>query len=78
MADPEGAASGGVDRGAVRAAVVGQDALDGDAMPGVEPDCASEKADDGAPLLVGEDFGVGQAGAVIDGDVHALPACGLA
>jgi hypothetical protein len=29
-------------------------------------------------LLVGEDFGVGQAGAVIDGDVHALPACGLA
>jgi hypothetical protein len=48
------------------------------AMTGVEPDGSSEKAEHGAALLVGEDFGVGQARAVVDGDVHAFPACGLA
>src|ERR1039458_9895701 len=78
VADPEGAAGGSVDRGAVGAAVIGQDPLDGDAVAGVEGDSTSEKADDGASALIGQDFGVGQAGAVIDSDVHALPACGLA
>jgi hypothetical protein len=36
MADPEGLTGRGVNRGAVRAAVVGQDSLDRDAMTGVE------------------------------------------
>jgi hypothetical protein len=77
VADLEGAVGGGVDRGAVGAAVVGQDPLNGDAVAGVERDGTSEKADDGAPVLIGEDLGVGQAGAVIDRDVvlDGRPAC---
>ena len=37
-------------------------------------DGAGEERDGGAGLLVGEDFDVGQAGVVVDGDVHELPA----
>ena len=47
-------------------------------MASVERDRTSEKTDDRAPALIGQDLGVGQAGAVIDGDVDALPARGLA
>lgn len=37
-------------------------------MAGVERDGASEEADDGASVLIGEDLGVGQSCAVIDLD----------
>ena len=47
-------------------------------MPGVELDGSSEERDDGERLVVGQYFGVGQAGAVIDRDVNVLPAGGLA
>jgi hypothetical protein len=39
-----------------------------------ERDCAPEECDCGGRLLVAENLGVGQAGAVIDRDVHELPA----
>jgi hypothetical protein len=37
---------------------------------------AAQEPDGRRSLLVGEDFGVGQARAVIDGDVNELPAGG--
>jgi hypothetical protein len=40
----------------------------------VERDGAAQEVDSGARALVGEDLDVGQAGAVIDGDVDELPA----
>src|SRR3954462_12524126 len=39
----------------------------------IERDCATQKADRVAGLLVWEDFGVGQAGGVVDGDMHGVP-----
>src|SRR3954447_24090526 len=74
VADAEGLVSDGVDAGAVGRAVVGEQALDGDAVASVEVDGALEEGDRGGCLLVGEDFDVGQAGAVVDGDVHVFPA----
>jgi len=52
VADAKGAAGNGVDRRAVGRAVVGQQALDDDAMAGKERDGATEKADRGGGLLV--------------------------
>jgi hypothetical protein len=73
MADTQGAAGDRVDRGAVGAAVVGQHLLHGEAVACVERDSTPEEGDDGASFLVGEDLGVGQAGAVIDRDVDVSP-----
>src|SRR5215218_9748041 len=66
-----------VDGGTVGRAVVGHDALDGDAVTGVEGDCALEKRDRGDGLLIGQDFDVSQARRVIDADVDELPALGF-
>src|SRR3954449_1848606 len=74
MADPECAAADRVDRGAVGRAVVGEDPLDVDAVAGVERPGAFEKGDRGGGFLVGQHFGVRQASAVIDRDMHAFPA----
>jgi hypothetical protein len=41
-------------------------------------DGAAQEADRGERLLVGEHFDVGQAGGIVDGDVHELPADALA
>ena len=76
VADAEGAAGDGVDRGAVGGAVVGDQPLDGDAVAGVVRDRAAQEPDRGGGLLVGEDLDVGQAGGVVDRDVHELPADG--
>jgi hypothetical protein len=46
MADPEGATRGGVQRGPIGAAVIGQDPLHRDAVAVMERDGASEKPDD--------------------------------
>jgi hypothetical protein len=62
-----------VDGRDVGRSVVGHHALDGDRVAGVERDRASQKRDRAAGLLVGEDLDVGQAGGVIDADVHELP-----
>ena len=59
---------------AVGGAVVGDHALDGDAVAGVELDRAAQERDGGGRFLVGQDFGVGQAGGVVDGDVNGVPA----
>ncbi len=69
-----GAAGDHVHGRAVGAAVVGQQLLNLHPVAFVEHDCAVKERDHGAGLLVGENLGVGQAGAVIDRDVHALPA----
>src|SRR5829696_9682289 len=62
---------------AVGRAVVGQHALDADAVAGEVSERSREKADGSAGLLVAEHLGVGQAGGVVDGDVYVLPADGL-
>ena len=67
-----------MDRGAVRGPVVGQYPLDGDSVPGVELDRSPEERDHGWRLVVSENFGVGQAAAVIDRDVDVFPAGDLA
>ena len=48
--------------------------MDGDAVASVELDRAAEEADRGRAGLVVEDLCVGQAGGVVDRDVHELPA----
>ena len=50
----------------------------GDAVGGVEGDRAAQEADRGRGLLVGEHLDVGQAGGVIDADVHEFPAAARA
>ena len=47
-------------------------------MPAVERDRAAQKPGDGHGLLVGEHFDVGQAGGVVDADMHVIPAGALA
>src|SRR5919109_4149213 len=74
VADAEHATGDGMHRGAVAGAVVGHELLNGDAVLLIEADRASEERDHGGGLLVRERFGVGQAGAVIDRDVHAVEA----
>jgi len=74
VSDSECAAGDGVDGRAVGRAVVGQDAFDGDAVAGIERQGAAQEPDRGAGLFVGENFGVGQASRVVDGDVHEVPA----
>jgi hypothetical protein len=75
MADLQGAAGDGVDGGAVGRAIVGEHSLHGDAVAREERGRAAEEGDRGGGLLVCKDFGVGQAGAVIDRDVDVVPAC---
>jgi hypothetical protein len=72
--DSEGAAGDCVRGGDVGRAVVGEDALDRDAVAFIERDRSAQKPDRGAGLLVCEDFDVGQTGGVINTDVHGLPA----
>src|SRR5262245_30668150 len=62
----------------VGGAVVGEDALDLDAVAGKEDDGAVEKAGRGRGPFVGEDFGVGETAVVVDGDVDVVPAAGAA
>jgi hypothetical protein len=64
--------------GAIGRAVIGDQALDGDAVAGVVTDGAAQEAHGGEGLFVCEHFDIGQAGGVVDGDVHVLPADGLA
>jgi hypothetical protein len=65
VADAEGLARDGVDGGAIGGAVVGEEALDGDAVAAVKGDGAVEEADRGCRLFVGEDLGVGEAAVVV-------------
>src|SRR3954447_16663269 len=60
--------------------VIGQSASAPDllAVAAVERERALEERDRGGGLLIGEHLDVGQAGSVVDADVHELPASGLA
>src|SRR5436305_3318056 len=78
VADLESAARDRVDGGTVRRAVVGDQPLDRDPHRAVVRDGTTKESDSGGGLLVGENFDVGQAGCVVDRDVHVLPADGLA
>jgi len=78
VADPEAAACECVQGGAVARAVVCEYAFDLDAVAAVEGDRAVEKGDRRGRFLVVQDLGVGQAAVVVDGDVHELPADGVA
>lgn len=59
-------------------AIVGHDALDLDAMGLEESERPFEEGGHARLLLVGQDFGVGEPGGVIDGDVEGLSAEALA
>src|SRR5215210_3463780 len=74
VADTERSARNGVNGRAVGGAVIGQELLDGDAVASEELNRATKEADRGGRFLVFEDLGVGQSGAVVDGDMHELPA----
>jgi hypothetical protein len=63
---------------AVATAVVGQHALDADAVALVEGDGATKEAGRCCRLLVVEDLGVGEAAVVVDGDMDVLVADGVA
>jgi hypothetical protein len=65
VAEAELAAGEGVDGGAVGGAVVGEDALDADAVAGKERECALEETDRGGGFLVVEDLGVGEPAVVV-------------
>ena len=55
-------------------AVVGEDALDGDAVLLVEALAGGQEADRRGVGLVRVELGVGQSGGVVDGDEQVLPA----
>jgi hypothetical protein len=74
MADSEATAGDGVDRGDVGAAVVGEYALDLDAVSREEGKCAAQEASRCCRAFVGEHLGVSESAVVIDGDVDVLPA----
>jgi hypothetical protein len=62
----------------ISAAVIGDELLDLDPVATVESSCAAKERDRGTRLLVWENLRVGQARAVIDGDMNVLPADQLA
>ena len=59
---------------AIGRAVVGHDALDGDAQGGEPGDGALEEGHGTFLALVGEDLGVGEARGVVDADMQEVPA----
>ena len=54
--------------------VVGHHALDRHAMSGKEGERAPEEGDGVVLALIGRQFGIGEPGGVIDGDMERLPA----
>src|SRR5438445_9360481 len=74
VAQAESSAGGGEAAGDVARAVVGHDAGDFDAVAGVPGDEASKEGGSGWGSFVSQDFGIGQTGGVVDGDVNELPA----
>ena len=54
--------------------VVGHDPLDADAEALEPGQCAAGKSDSAVGFFVGEDFAVGQAAGIVDGDVEIFPA----
>jgi len=63
---------------AIAHAAVGEHALDLHAVEGVEADGLLERGDDAGDLFVGQHAGVGDAGAIVDGDVERFDPRALA
>jgi len=74
MANPQRPTSDRVDRRAIARAVVGQQLLDAHAVALEELHGTAKEANHRDRLLVAEYLGIGQTGAVVDRDVHVLPA----
>jgi len=72
MLEAEFLAGSGKEFGAVARALVGEDALDGDAMGLVEGDGLVESGQDAGSFFIREETGKGQTGMVIDGDMEGL------
>ena len=84
------AAGGGKEFGAIGGTTVGEEALNANAVGGVEGDGLAESIESTGDLLVWQQTGEGQAAVIIDGDVQSLdavfgclpengsPQCGLA
>jgi len=55
--------------------IVGHHPLDGNAVPRDEGECPSEEGCRACRLLVGQDFGVGEARSIVDSDMKGFPSC---
>ena len=75
MLDNELFEEGGDGVGAVSRAVVTHELAHFDAQGGEVGQGLAQELDDAADFFVGHDFGVGDAGGVIDGHMDELPAC---
>jgi hypothetical protein len=64
--------------GFVAGAIIGEQALNADAEPGVVGNGSLQKSGCGRPFLVRKNRQEGNAGMVIDSDMKILPACSLA
>ena len=78
MADAERATCDRVNDGDVGRPVVGEQLIDLDAVAAVERSGAAQECDCAGGLLVWKHLGVSQAAAIVDRDMHALPADQLA
>ena len=74
MRDPELAASGGKDLGAVSGAAIGEETLNANAMSGVKADRLAERVEGTGDLFIGKETGESEATVIIDGDVQGLDA----
>ena len=76
--DGEAGAGGGKGVGSITDAAIGEDALDGNAVEGVEADGLLQGGDDAGDLFIGQDAGEGDPGAIINGDMQGFDAGTLA
>ena len=72
MLEAELLAGGGKKLGTVSGTTIGEEALDVDAMIGIEADGLEESVEDGGSLFIGEETGESETGVVVDGDVQGL------
>lgn len=72
MFEPELAAGGGEEIGAIGRALVGEDGLDGDAVGLVKGQSLLECGQDAGSFFIRKETGKGEAGMIINGDVQAF------
>ena len=72
MLEAELLAGGGKKLGTVSGTTIGEEALDVDAMIGIEADGLEESVEDGGSLFIREEAGEGETGMVVNGDVQGL------